>query len=298
MLRARTGRLSVVVGLFWLAAAGPVLAQTNDDIIVTGRTPEATQQFVERVAAAPQTADQLARWDRAICTSVAGLPARQAQFIADRIAQRAMQVGLDPGAPGCAANVSVVITSDASALAQRMFDQDPAAFAYRSENNVASMGQVALDEFLRTERAVRWWQVSRTITADGLTLQGDAANGGLSNAPVARSGGSRLREDTRQDLDRAMIIVDATRVGDVQLAALADYIAMVTLAQINPGADTRAFPTILNMFAEQPARAPAVTTLTDWDVAYLQGLYSATRNAANIRQHQNDVARRMLPRQG
>ncbi len=298
MLRPRAGRLVAATGLIWLAvAAGPAFAQANDDIVVTGRTPETTQRFVDQISAPSQSADQLARWDRGICTGVAGLPVRQAQFIADRVAQRAMQVGLDPGAAGCTPNVSIVISSDADALARRMYEQDRAAFAYRPENGVSSLGEAALNAFLTTDRPVRWWQVSRTVSADGLTLHGDTSNGGLSNAPVARSGGTRLREDVRQDLDRAVIIVDAGRVGDVQLAALADYIAMVALAQVSPDAQPRNYPTILNLFAEQPARSRAAA-LTEWDEAYLQGLYSATRNAATVRQHQGDIARRMLPGQG
>lgn len=294
MFRARAGRLVAATGLIWLAvAAGPAFAQANDDIVVTGRTPETAQRFVDQISAPSQSADQLARWDRGVCTGVAGLPVRQAQFIADRVAQRAMQLGLDPGVAGCTPNVSIVVSSDADALAQRMYEQDRNAFAYRPENGVSSLGEVALNEFLTTDRAVRWWQVSRTVSADGLSLSGDASSGGLGNAPVARSGGSRLQEDVRQDLDRAIIIVDATRVGDVQLTALADYIAMVALAQVSADAQTRGYPTILNLFAEQPAHARP-GALTEWDEAYLQGLYAATRNAPNLRAHEADIARRML----
>lgn len=302
MLGASTRRLAAAVGLLWLGHAPAVLAQTADDadntIVVTARTPEQTQRFVEQMSIAPGTADQLARWDQEICTSVVGLPQRQGQFLADHIARRALELGLRPGGPGCHGNLAVFVSADANAMARQLFEQDRSLFAYHQENNVNTLGQIAFEDFLNTPRAVRWWHVAQTIGADGNPLSGDASVGGISNAPVARSSGSRLNSDTRQDFNRAIIIVDASRVGGVQLATLADYIAMVALAQVNPSADTSAFPTIMNVFAERPAGAPAPTAMTEWDLAFLNALYSSTRHAANVQQQQREIARRMQSGQG
>jgi hypothetical protein len=236
-------------------------------------------------------ADQLARWDREICTSVAGLPARQGQFLADRIAQRALALGLQPGEPGCQGNVAVFVTNDSDAVARQLFEQDQSLFAYLGGGGLVTMGRAAFDEFLSSQRPVRWWHVAETVGADGLSLHGDAAQGGFSNAPMARSQGTRLRNETRQDFARVIIIVDARRVGAANLAALGDYIAMVALAQIDPSADTSAFPTVLNLFT---APANAVTGMSDWDVAYLDGLYNATRSAVSAQQQQREITRRML----
>jgi hypothetical protein len=286
----------VAAALFWAAPLSGALAQTQSEpIIVTGRTPETTQAFVEQVAAAPEAADQLARWDREICTSVVGLPARQGQYLADHIAQRAFAVGLQPGAPGCHGNVAVFVTSDSDAMARRLFEEDPDLFAYRSENNVSTLGQAAFEQFLSSQRPVRWWHVAHTVGADGISLSGDASAGGISNAAVARSRGSRLSNDTRQDLARVVIIVDARRVGGVQLSALADYVAMVALAQIDPFADTSSYPTVLNLFTP-PAGASPVTAMSDWDLAFLDGLYNASRHAVSAQQQEREIVRRMLAR--
>jgi hypothetical protein len=279
--------------LFCLAPAGAAFAQTtqSDPIVVTGRTPEQTQSFVERVAAVP-SADQLARWDRVVCPSVAGLPARQGQFLADRIAQRAAALGLEPGAAGCQGNVAVFVTNDSDAMARQLFEQDPSLFAYLGGGGLVTLGRGAFDaQFLNSQRAVRWWHVSETIGADGRALHGDASQGGFSNAPMARAQGTRLRNETRQDFARVIIIVDARRVGGANLTALGDYIAMVALAQIDPGADTAAFPTVLNLF-NAPA-GQAVTGMTDWDLAYLGGLYNATRSAVNAQQQRREISRHM-----
>ena len=114
------------------------------------------------------------------------------------------------------------------------------------------------------------------------------------NAPSARSSGSRLQSDTRQDLNRAIIIVDARRVGSVQLAALADYISMVALAQINPNAQVGGYPTIMGLFAARPANESAPTAMTEWDLGFLDGLYHATRNAHSVQQMQSEIGQRML----
>jgi hypothetical protein len=57
---------------------------------------------------------------------------------------------------------------------------------------------------------------------------------------------------------------------------LADYIAMVSLAQINPDADTSGYASILNVFDDPDGS----TSLTSWDLAFLGGLYAAKRTAA------------------
>lgn len=291
MLTTRARALLAATAL--LCAAPPALAQQAAEqppIVVTGRTAEQAAAFVDTLAIAPGTAEQLGRWDRSICTSIAGLPARQGQFVADRIAQRAYAVGLTPGEAGCSANVSVIVTNDAQGTVRRMFERDPQIFSYRQESNVSTLGREAFDAFMSSDAPVRWWHVTDTVTADGINLNGDTSMGGMSNTPMARSSGSRLHNEIRQDFNRVIIVVDSRRVGSVQLAALSDYIAMVALAQIDPAADTSRYPTILSLFKEG-AQHPGA--MTDWDTAYLDGLYHATRNAASVQQQRREIAERM-----
>jgi hypothetical protein len=287
--------LALGAALFLAAAFSSAAAQTpSDDIIVTAASREQSQAFVSQIAIAPATAEQLGRWDDAICVGVAGLPARQGQFVADRVAQRAFAVGLQPGASGCQANVSIVVAPDGNAMAQQMFDNEPSLFAYRYESGVSTLGQEALTEFINTQRPVRWWHVTRTVSADGEILSSENTSMGASglSTEVVRSNGTRLSEATRQDFARVIIIVDAASAGSVQLASLADYVATVTLAQINPRADTAAYPSIMNLFTSTGAGAP--TQLTQWDLAYLDALYSSDRDAASTIQQQSEIARRMI----
>lgn len=293
MFDPKMRRFATALSFFLLAPIPLALAQTAPDVVVTGVRPEQTQSFVETVAAVSPMADQLPRWDNIICTSIAGMPARQAQFVADRIAQRAVAVGLQPGGPGCQANIAVFVTGDSDTFSRQLFEQDRQLFHYLQSNNVSTMGQGALQEFLDTPRAVRWWHVSETFSADGISLAGDASQGGTSNAPVARGSGTRLSSSTREDLTQAIIVVDARRVQGAQLSALADYVAFVALAQVNPRATTADYPTIMNLFEGDRVGADGPPALTEWDQAFLDALYKTQRNAATPSQQRHEIARRM-----
>lgn len=293
MIDPKMRRLATALSFFLLAPIPAALAQTAPDIVVTGVRPEQTQAYVEQVTAISPMAEQLPRWDSIICTSIAGMPARQGQFVADRIAQRAASLGLRPGGPGCRANVAVFVTSDSDTFARQLFERDRDLFAYYQSNDISTLGQEALDDFLSTPRAVRWWHVSQTYGSDGIALSGDASVGGLSNAPSVRATGTRLSGSTREDFTQAIVIVDARRVQGVQLAALADYVSFVALAQVNAHAATTEYPTIMNLFSGAQANASGPTSLTQWDQAYLDALYKSERNSATQRQQQSEIARRM-----
>jgi hypothetical protein len=289
--RRRSAALLVFASLF----ATPVFGQQNEpEIVVTAASRQQVQSFVSEIAIAPSGADQYGRWDEAICVGVAGLPARQGQFIADRVAQRAFAVGLAPGGPGCRPNVTVVVAPDGNAMAQRMFDNDPSLFAHRYESGISTLGQEALTDFINTQRPVRWWHVTRTVSADGEILSSENTASGADgfSTEVVRSSGSRLSSTTRQDFARVVIIVDAESAGRVQLAGLADYIAMVALAQLKPDAQTGSFPSIMNLFSSE-AGGSRTNELSQWDLAFLSGLYAANREASSTTAQRSDIVRRM-----
>lgn len=257
---------------------------TGDDIVVTGaRLEEIVREFVGEVAVAPGAEDQLARWDRRICPGIMGLQDREsAQAIVDRIAMRAFEVDLDVARPGCRADVIVFITPDSNALAAELREAFQQMMNVYSTNNVHTLGLEAMDDFVATPRTVRWWHVTNTTTSDGFQL-GEAAQ-------QVRSSGSRLSRGTRQDFSRVIIVVDATRAAGINRDSLGDYIAMVALAQIDLNVDASSYPSILNLFGE----GTRPTTMTDWDRAYLAGLYDATRDAYSSRAQEREIGREMV----
>lgn len=101
-------------------------------------------------------------------------------------------------------------------------------------------------------------------------LPGDVGAGGSPSAPVIHVfAASRLNSQIRDDLNKVMIVVDVDRLEGVNLAQLADYLAFISLAQVDPDGETASWDTVLNLF-DTPT---AVQGLTDWDRAYLTSLY-------------------------
>jgi hypothetical protein len=290
-------RSSVLAVAAFALLAPPAMAQTappeEDIVVVAERLREMVREFVGEVAEAPGSERQMARWDRKICPLVAGLPQRQMQYMADRIAQRAHQVGLEPEGSGCKANILIFVTPDASRLATGIVDEYRALVAFYSESGIATLGRGPLEDFTASTAPVRWWHVNQTVSADGQQLGGETNNGGSS---VIRGGPppSRVRRATRQDFLRVLIIVDARQAEGLQFQALADYVAMVSLAQLDPDGETTDIPTILNLFADHAAGRTPAGAMTEWDEAYLDGLYNARRTAPNDVWQRRDIARRMV----
>lgn len=293
MIRA----FSAAVGVMLATVATPALAQQSPDeadIVVVGeRLQEMVRDFVGEVAAAPGGERQLARWDGRICPLVAGLPARQMQYVADRIAQRAHQVDIQTEGPGCRANILIFVTPDASRLATGIVDEFRTLVGYYSTTGESTLGRGELEAFSTSGAPVRWWHVNQTVSGDGQQLSGD-----LGGTQVIRNGlpPGRLRRATRQDFLRVLIIVDARQAQGIQFQALADYLAMVSLAQLDANGETTGTPTILNLFAQRDAGGVMPASMTEWDEAYLEGLYTARRTAPREIWQQRDISRTMVER--
>lgn len=257
-----------------------------EDIEVTGRSLESlARDFVNDVAA-PAPRRNLARWNAPVCVgmSPAYLGAETAQYVVDRVSTVAADVGMRTGEPGCTPNIIVTATTAPNELAASMIARNRLIF--RPGGTGMEPGGARLRAFRDSDRPVRWWPVSiptdATTGARAVRLPADCQEpctmgdlDTLNYAPsISLTSSSRISTQIVDDLLRVIVVVDANKVAGLSAQQLADYIAMVSLAQINPDADTGRYASILNVFDEPEYAA----SLTDWDQAYLQGLYSAQRN--------------------
>lgn len=278
----------------------PTTAQEPDvadlaDVEVTGRSVERVETFIREVAA-PPPGRRLARWHRSICVGVSNLDRQYAQFMLDRIAVIATDVGLDSGEPGCRPNVMIIAASDAEALAKALVEDDP--FVFRPVQGISDLGEAALERFQVTDAPVRWWHVSLPVMVDtgelATSLDGERAYNPKTGRPeplvINVREATRLRANTRDDLDRVTIIIDVAKVGRVGFGPLSDYVAMIALAQVAPDADTSGYDTVLNLFAENADRSLG---LTGWDRDYLTALYAANDDRARPTQQARDITRAM-----
>jgi hypothetical protein len=288
--------MSSLLVWFLATSAGAQTARPEEDIVVVAeRLREMVREFVGEVAVAPQGERQMARWDHKICPLVAGLPERQMQYMADRIAQRAHQIGIQTEGPGCRANILIFVTPDANRLAENIVDEYRRLLGYYSTPGLTTLGRGAMEDFTTSNAPVRWWHVNQTVSADGQQMGGDDGR-----TPVIRTSqaSSRLRRLTRQDFLRVLIIIDARQAEGLQFQALSDYIAMVSLAQLDPAGETTDIPSILNLFNDRDAGRSMPAAMTDWDEAYLDGLYNARRTAPTELWQQRDITRRMVDNLG
>lgn len=260
------------------------------DIIVDGRRmEEAARSFIEEIGA-PPPGTRPGRWNSEICVSVTGMQARYARYLIDRVAIAALDAGVDVSGPGCKPNVIILATSDGPALASHLVDE--VGLGFRPSVSSTNLGRRALQHFRASDAPVRWWHVTMPVEPDSgqvaIALRGQDA------PAVTVRDVSRLRSNVRYDIGWAIIIVDMSRTGGAPFGAVADYVALAALTQLDPFADMSGEDTILNLFREDHA----VTGLTDWDKDYLAALYSSRTNRATDRQQINDMVTRLTQVRG
>lgn len=287
------------------APTGAAPTAVDEEVVVRGRRLEEIeadlriyiQDFLEEVTAPVRTRGY-ARWHRAVCVGVHNLENARAQYVVDRISKLAIDVGLEPGEPGCAPQVNILFTTDAKEMASQMVETQPRVFRPAGGFAGADLGLRALDDFVQSDKAVRWWHVSLPVDArtgaPAIELP-EARLCGQAFCPpqVSVAGPSRIHEGTRDDLQYVIIIVDATKLTGTTWQQLADYLAVVSLAQIDPQADPSAFDSILNLFTNPSA----YSGLTDWDRTYVQALYALDQErkpSAQRNQMVSRIARREL----
>lgn len=262
-------------------------ATTLEDVVVDGRPVAAVAQaFVEAVAAPPRDRG-LARWFGAVCVGVVNVRPEVAEPLIDHISAVALDVGLRIGGPGCQPNIVIAFTTDAADMATSVVDRNRRAFHLGVGG--LDRGKVALQAFQTIDRPVRWWHVSMPVVGEtgarAIRMPGD----GSDVIYVPGEGRANNGRPITDSLNKVIVIVDVDQIQTANLAQLGDYLAMVTLAQVDLEGSTEGFDSILNLF-ENPARTQG---LTEWDQAYLDVLYDAYPQRVNRNAQSSDLARRV-----
>lgn len=229
--------------------------------------------------------DALVRWNAKVCPLVAGLPREQGEFMLARISQVAATVGASLDGEHCRANFYVIVTPIPDELLRKWWSRDPTMYSRRN-------GAGYINAFLNSRLAIRCWYNTTFHSSDGTPLTSDTLAAGLTGAGVGVNAymapatriysGTRLHHAAVQALLSVIIVVDSNRMQGVNAGQLADYVAMVGLAEIRPDADPGPVPTILQLFRDtkEPPQGLSV-----WDEAFLNSLYhtnqsSVTQSAA------------------
>ncbi len=290
---------TLMAGALYVA---PAVAQTptaesidgDDRIVITGIQPERMRDFA-RALMEPGKLGQLSRWEDKVCPGVVGLTPDASQAMLDRIAMRAISLDLRVGEPGCKANVLIVVTEDGQKFTPTFVQQNKQLFGDAIDSG-NSLGKDALAAFTKDGKPVRWWHVSQTVTDRGQVMGDSNATpsngGGFSGAQVARvNNASRLGASTHQEFNRIIAIVDTSKTKGVSFSAVADYIAMIALTQVQADVDAGGYDSILNVFEGPVGDEAPLTGWTSWDSAFVNGLYAVRQDFVTSQQLENEIVR-------
>ncbi len=276
----------VVAGLAALQAAiatppapAPSSPASSPPSVVEGVTVEATrptETLRERVGAfvaaagRPSGYDQLARWrsNDVICVRALGFQPAAAAAIQTAVETEARRLKLPVGRRGCEVDVLVVGSPDPVKVVE--------AIQRRSGPLWGREGPAAMMREIAKPAAVRWWRVTATGPADGSNVVGGADSGMPGPPTINGFELTHLHKMTRESLRSVVVLVDARRIAGVTIGPLADYVAMGVFAPVPTPPEVGQAPTVLRLFKPEGGIDPtAPVQLTDWDLAYLKGLYDA-----------------------
>ena len=241
-----------------------------DPVVIQARTDrEIKRQITKFVSGGVVTYfdESLQRWNQPICPLVVGLASKPAEFVRARVLQVAKDSNAPAGSENCNPNLVVVITNDPDLLLEKWYKGLRGVF-----NSCGGLGPVK--KFLQSSQPVRAFYNAK-FTSSGGPGVGALVLDGL-NLPFPseclHTGqlGTHLRRGSVQAMTSVIIVVDGRQTTKINMGQLADYIAMIGLAQIRIQADTGAAPSILRLFEGSD---PQPRGLTPWDEAFLRSLY-------------------------
>lgn len=281
--------------------ASTALAQPAEQVTVTGtREPPrlAAEHFVQRFTAVSSFTGKTARWEDGICPVTVGLGAKYAAYITDRVRVVAKEAGTPVDArASCKPNIEIVFTTTPQKLADGIAKNHRVYLGYASNSDQRAALAVV-------RHPIQAWYTTATKDVDGdmdVDSPGTMPTEPITNmqraaipkaqAGVRRVTGGRLQDGLHSILYHVIIVAEPAKLARYEVGTLADYIAMLALAQIASLDTCQPLGSIINLLAKDCDNVPA--GLTASDRGYLRGLYSM-RADGNLRLQQDGIAQAML----
>jgi hypothetical protein len=281
-------------------------ATPSESVTVTAnKSREVFGKFVKGFAKPTMLTGKIARWERRLCPLVVGQNPNFTTFITQRIKYIALAAGAYVNTEAsCTPNIEIIFTTTPQALLDNIQKDDPDYLGYATSN--------AQREALATiTRPIQAWYTTETVDLSGRSLMDSgrplgggigmsnfnalSSDGGAANrdpifmadAHYARATGSRINDGIRTGFNHILIIIDSTKLAGQKIVPLADYISMLALTQLNSLDACQQQPSIVNILAADCDHAG--DGLTQFDLAYLQGLYRMSAGRSLLFQR-NDIA--------
>jgi len=290
----KIGRL-FAVSILLTAGGMQASAETpSENVTVTAtKSREVLGKFTKAFATPTIILGKIARWERRICPVVVGQNPHFTAFIM----QRVKYVALAAGAPvitdaSCKPNIEIVFTTTPQALLDNVRKNDPVYLGYAT--TIAQ--QVAL---AAVTRPIQAWYTTETIDLNGARSldNGRSLGEGIeifrkSQNPifvskVTRSNGNRINDGVHSGFNHILIVIDTAKLGGEKIVPLADYISMLALTQPSALDACQELPSVVNLLARNCR--DVADGLTQFDLAYLQGLYKMAADRSMVLQR-NEIA--------
>lgn len=282
--------LALCAGAAWGQAASPASTTTVEGLTVVApkaeqaKLPELVNRFVQGHGAASRI-DQLSRWSVPLCPRTGGLTAPFNAYVSTRVKLVAAAVGAplekrpNRNFP-CKTNLLIVFTTTPQVLMDNVRKHHPDALGFH---------YAAQAERLATfDRPFKAWYVTGT-QPEGGPIQEDKEFAPMPGGEA----GSRLTKRLASRFIGVLVVVDARQIVGHQIRAIADDIAMLSLARASDLKGCSALPTILDFLSPDCPAGPDPDGLTAYDVAYLKGLYSVDPEA-NLLAQRSEIGSRIL----
>jgi hypothetical protein len=255
-------------------AVATLLCALLSPLAAAAQTPQAIGDFVDNYAASTARLGKMARWEYPVCPLVVGLPPNFTKYITDRVRKVAAEVGAPvDGNANCKANIEIAFTAKPQALMDGIREKNPVYLGYYDSTSQA-------EALAKVTQPIQAWYTTETRDLRGQS-QVDSRNNqvGAANRTgnAQSSSGSRVSDEMRSAFYHVMIVADPGKLGDHEMGAIADAIAMLALSQPATQTACHKLPSIANL-ATQGCGAP-LTAMSKSDSAYLAGLYKLNMGA-------------------
>jgi hypothetical protein len=236
---------------------------------------KAVTTFVDKITG-PHFEGGLTRWGRPVCPLVSGLPQDEGEFVLERISDIARAAGIPLAGEKCDPNLYILVSKQPQELLRAMGKRNVwFTFGFAAHPSV-------IDEFISKIGPVR--VLYRDFpTAPCLHPPCEVPNVSVPQVgPITMSGDSWSFDAHGPKYSfvwyvfRGFVIVDASQVKGATRGQFADYVALVSLAQLKLSDGLEDAPTILKLFNGTPQAAP--DGMTDWDRAFLRALYTTDQH--------------------
>jgi hypothetical protein len=253
----------------------PATADSLDQVTVQAQREtlrKQVDQFFHSAMLKPPFGESVLRWEDAVCPTVEGMIKPAGEFVLGRLSELARESGVPLGKENCKhPNLFIIVAKSPETFLKLLWRGHPTMYN-------TTRGIFPVRRFIEKSRPIRvWYNVGGTTDSNeisSLLTASDGAGLGAVLYPTVHSSGPSFRLISPvRNISTALVVIDPAQVGKLNIGQFADYIAMVSFAEINQDADLGANSTILNLFATSSAATPL--EMTRWDKALLLALYTS-----------------------